>query len=186
MEAKTDQQGQNDTVVDHELQGVTPAMIDWWWVNMEKGYQLWEPDEHKSFVWEVPPPLHTHVGAIQIVEESIGGGPIRRLRIRWEDASASPIPIIYEHALLLSGLDPDNNPLRHILHQYEATSYGTRMRSTLRYLTPMPPGSGDAWVRHNKSEVGRFADFLPQLYNMWQVVRDPTINRQCSLKLKRS
>ena len=35
----------------HEIPGVTPEMIDWFWDNMEKAYYLWAPDEHVSFVW---------------------------------------------------------------------------------------------------------------------------------------
>lgn len=27
----------------HVLPGVTAAMLDWWWANMEKGYYLWAP-----------------------------------------------------------------------------------------------------------------------------------------------
>jgi hypothetical protein len=39
-----------DAVVDHdELVGVTPEMIDWWWVNMRRVI-LVEPNDHKSFV----------------------------------------------------------------------------------------------------------------------------------------
>ena len=53
-----------DLVVDHELHGVTPEMIDWWWDNMEKGYPLWHPEDHISFVWEVAPATVGHVGAI--------------------------------------------------------------------------------------------------------------------------
>ena len=26
-------------VVDHIIPGVTEEMLDWWWVNMEKGYE---------------------------------------------------------------------------------------------------------------------------------------------------
>ncbi|MFX0049437.1 MAG: DAPG hydrolase family protein, partial [Candidatus Hermodarchaeota archaeon] len=40
-----------DLVVDHELPGVTPEMIDWWWDNIDSSerYKLWHPDDHKSF-----------------------------------------------------------------------------------------------------------------------------------------
>jgi hypothetical protein len=106
-----------------------------------------------------------------------------RIRIRYADTNSSPIPILYERALLGGPISPDNKPQAYLLHQYEATSYGTRMRSTLRSLEPRPPEAGDAWARHNKSEIGRFPDFLPQLYRLWQAVKDPAINRQCSFKL---
>lgn len=35
----------------HVLPGVTAAMLDWWWANMEKGYYLWAPGSHKRFSW---------------------------------------------------------------------------------------------------------------------------------------
>ena len=72
-------------VVDHIIPGCTEEMIDWWWVNMEKGYELWCPDEHKGFKWEVLPPPGGHIGAVQIAKESIDYGPVMDLRIEWVD-----------------------------------------------------------------------------------------------------
>ena len=93
-----------DAVVDHdELVGVTPEMIDWWWVNMEKGYPLWEPNDHKSFVWEVPPPVNGYLGAIQMAEEKMGPMPAMKIRIRWDDADSCPIPRTYAHVIVASG-----------------------------------------------------------------------------------
>jgi len=107
-----------DLVVDHELLGVTPEMIDWWWDNIDvtNRYKLWHPEDHKSFEWEVSP-KEGHVGAIQRVVENIGIPTT--LRIRWEDPSQSPIPIEYNHALVGSTLDHDNKPMTWLLHEYE-------------------------------------------------------------------
>ena len=174
-----------DAVVDHdELIGVTPEMIDWWWVNMEKGYPLWEPNDHKGFTWEVPPPVGGYLGAIQIAEEKMGPGPVLKLRIRWDDPETCAIPRVYEHAILCSGIRPDGKVMAQILHQYEATPRGTRMRSTMRYFGPVLPGRPEIWKQHDRAEVGTFPNFLPDLYRLWQAVKDPTINRQCSLKRK--
>jgi hypothetical protein len=176
-----------DAVVDHdELIGVTPEMIDWWWVNMEKGYPLWEPNDHKSFVWEVPPPVGGYLGAIQIAEEKMGPTPPMKLRIRWDDPDTCPIPRVYEHAIVASGISPEGKVQAMILHQYEATSRGTRMRSTMRFFGPVPPAIPEIWKKHDRSEVATFPSFLPDLYRLWQAVKDPTINRQCSLKAKKS
>jgi hypothetical protein len=60
------------------------------------------------------------------------------------------------------------------------------MRSTMRFLGPVPPGLPEIWKLHDKSEVTTFPRFLPDLYRLWQAVKDPTINRQCSLKIKRT
>ena len=175
-----------DAVVDHgELEGVTPEMIDWWWVNMEKGYPLWEPNDHKSFVWEVPPPVGGYLGAIQIAEEKMGPMPVMKIRIRWDDPERCPIPRIYEHAIVASGIDSEGKVRAMILHEWEKSPRGTRMRSTMRFLGPVPADLPEIWKMHNRAEVSTFPKFLPDLYRLWQAVKDPTINRQCSLKLKK-
>ena len=176
-----------DAVVDHdELVGVTPEMIDWWWVNMEKGYPLWEPNDHKSFVWEVPPHVGGFLGAIQIAEEKMGPLPPMKIRIRWDDPGTCPIPRVYEHAIVASGINPDGEVQAMILHEYEKSPGGTKMRSTMRFLGPVPPGLPEIWKLHDKSEVATFPRFLPDLYRLWQAVKDPTINRRCSLKINRT
>jgi succinate dehydrogenase / fumarate reductase, flavoprotein subunit len=176
-----------DAVVDHdELVGVTPEMIDWWWVNMEKGYPLWEPNDHKSFVWEVPPPVGGYLGAIQIAEEKMGPMPPIKIRIRWDDPASCPIPRIYEHAIVASGINPEGQVQAMILHEYEKSPRGTSMRSTMRFLGPVPPGLSEIWKLHDRSEVATFPGFLPDLYRLWQAVKDPTINRQCSLKITKA
>jgi succinate dehydrogenase / fumarate reductase flavoprotein subunit len=172
-----------DAVVDHEeLVGVTPEMIDWWWVNMEKGYPLWEPNDHKSFVWEVPPPEGGYLGAIQIAEEKMGPMPPMKIRIRWDDPDNCPIPRSYEHAIVASGIDAEGKVQAMILHEYEKSAHGTRMRSTMRFLGPVPPGLPEIWKLHDRAEVSTFPRFLPDLYRLWQTVKDPVINRQCCLK----
>lgn len=174
-----------DAVVDHdELVGVTPEMIDWWWVNMEKGYPLWEPNDHKSFVWEVPPPVGGYLGAIQIAEEKMGPMPPMKIRIRWDDPDKCPIPRTYEHAIVASGIDPEGNVRAMILHEWEKSPRGTRMRSTMRFFGPVPPAMPEIWKAHDRAEVSRFPEFLPDLYRLWQAVKDPAINRQCSLTKK--
>lgn len=173
-----------DAVVEHEeLIGVTPEMIDWWWVNMEKGYPLWEPNDHKSFVWEVPPPVGGYLGAIQIAEEAMGEMPPMKIRIRWDDPRECPIARIYEHAIVASGLTPEGDIGAMILHEWEASPKGSRMRSTMRFFGPVPPEVPEVWKKHDRSEVSMFPKFLPDLYRLWQSVKDPAINRQCSLKV---
>jgi len=172
-----------DAVVDHEeLVGVTPEMIDWWWVNMEKGYPLWEPNDHKSFIWEVLPPVGCYLGAIQIAEEKMGPMSPIKIRIRWDDPDDCPIPRIYAHAIVASGINDGGEVQAMILHEYEKSPRGTRMRSTMRFMGPVPPGLPEIWKMHDMAEVSTFPNFLPDLYRLWQVVKDPTINRQCCLK----
>jgi hypothetical protein len=173
-------------VFNHELHGVTPDMLDWWWVNMEKGYQLWHPEEHKSFVWEVPPGIDTHLGATQLIEQGPPGA-VMKLRARWEDPNLVPPDIrnwiIYEHVLVITGLYANNKFDTYLTHEYEAASYGTRYRFTKH--SPTPKELFESSILHAEMEARRLEEFLPQLYKMWQVVKDPSINRQCCLKTKR-
>jgi succinate dehydrogenase / fumarate reductase flavoprotein subunit len=176
-----------DAVVEHdELVGVTPEMIDWWWVNMEKGYPLREPNDHKSFVWEVLPPVGGYLGAIQIAEEKMGSMPPMKIRIRWDDPDNCPIPRTYKHAIVASGINAEGEVQAMILHEYEKSPRGTKMRSTMRFLNPVPPNLPEIWKMHDRSEVAKFPSFLPDLHRLWQAVKDPTINRQCSLKTRKS
>jgi hypothetical protein len=170
------------SVADYEIPYVTPNMIDWWWVNMEKGYMLWSPD-HKKFEWEVPP-TDTPVGAIQLHEQ--GPGPLRKMRTRYEDPNSLPKEIkdwiIYEHVLVLGGLNPEGKLHFYGIHQYEAASYGTRLRSTGHPQENMPPNPKNV-NKHVDGEMASWPLFLPELYKMWQVITDPAINRQCCCKV---
>lgn len=194
-------------VVDHIIPGVTAEMLDWWWVNMEKGYELWCPDEHKGFRWEIKPPLGGHIGAVQIATESIDYSPVRDIRIEWVDPNLGTQEQkdfwTYEHLLTASttGSQPGTQPGIELSHQWEAIPGGCKMRSCMHRFRGPPPGdpsagsepphpsgkkpSGGGWRAHNIAEVGTFKAFLPALWGIWQAVPDPAINRQCSFKIKK-
>ncbi|MBN2558496.1 MAG: hypothetical protein JXB33_07075 [Clostridia bacterium] len=199
-------------VVDHFIPGVTVEMIDWWWVNMEKGYELWCPDEHKGFKWEVKPPSGGHIGAVQIATESIDYGPVMDLRIEWMDPNLGTPEHkdfwTYEHLLAAgsAGNIPGMPAWVMLSHQYEEAPGGCKMRSCMHIPSGMPPGadpampkpgaalpphpsgkkpSGGGWNVHNVAEVSTFKDFLPSLWKIWQAVPDPAINRKVSLKIKK-
>jgi hypothetical protein len=199
-------------VVDHIIPGVTTEMIDWWWVNMEKGYELWCPDEHKGFKWEVKPPMGGHIGAVQIATESIDFGPVMDLRIEWVDPNLGTPEQkdfwTYEHLLTAgsTGVLPGTKPGVMLSHQYEAIPGGCKMRSCMHRGSGGPPPqhepnrpaqgplpshpsgkkpTGGGWATHNVSEVSTFKAFLSALWGIWQAVPDPAINRHCSLKIKK-
>jgi hypothetical protein len=152
-----------DLVVDHILHEITPEMIDWWWDNIDttERYKLWHPKNHQSFQWEVSP-KNGHIGAIQRIVENIGLPTM--IRIRWEDPSTSPIPIEYDHALVGSILDRNDNPTSWLLHEYESIKNGTKLRTTFRLPARVPKQFIEALRKHNKEEIGEFVSFLPKLY----------------------
>jgi hypothetical protein len=207
-------------VVDHVIPGCTEEMLDWWWVNMEKGYELWCPDEHKGFKWEVEPPLGGHIGAVQIATESIDYGPFRDLRIEWVDPNigTQEQKDFWTYGHLLTAGRPATEPggmgFINLSHQWEAIPGGCKMRSCMHGFPggrppggrppggppgglPQPTGpsvgqhpsgkspTGGGWRTHNTAEGSTFKNFLPALWGIWQAVSDPSINRQCSMKIKK-
>jgi len=153
-----------DLVVDHELQDVTPKMLDWWWnhIDTKERYKLWHPKDHKSFELEVSP-KKGHIGAIHLVLEEIGGN-LTTLRIRTEDPILVPISTTYSHVQASSILDDNDNPISWVVHEYEATQHGTRMRSTFR----LPAGIRQRFLedlrKHCEEEMSNLPKFLPELY----------------------
>ncbi|HEX7364548.1 MAG TPA: phloretin hydrolase [Dehalococcoidia bacterium] len=154
-------------VMNHELQGVTPEMLDWWWDNLDNNtYRLWHPQDHIALDWQISPAQVGHAGAIHMACEKIADEPARMLRIRWEEREAAPISTIYSHVNVGSPLAPgvDDIPMGSLVHEYEKTSYGTRMRSTFTLPAFAPQQFMDNLRQHNIAEMGRFPEFLPQLY----------------------
>ena len=154
-------------VVEHELRGVTPEMIDWWWDNMDNDtYILWHPQDHIALEWQIPPEKVGHAGAIHMACERISDVSAHILRIRWEERESAPISTIYSHVNVGSplGPGPDDIPLGCIVHEYEETSDGTRMRSTFTLPAILPQEFLDSLRKHNIAEMGQFPEFLPELY----------------------
>jgi hypothetical protein len=153
-----------DLVVDHELRGVTPKMLDWWWAHIgtTERYKLWHPKDHKSFKWEVSP-KKGDVGAIHLVLEVIGGTPTT-LRIRQEDPSSVPIRTSYSHVVASSTLGSDGKPMSWLVHEYEEMQNGTRMRSTFRLPAGVPQWFIEGLRKHCQEEMANLPKFLPELY----------------------
>jgi len=153
--------------MEHELRGITPEMLDWWWDNMDNNtYRLRHPQDHIALEWQIPPSQVGHVGAIHMACEKISDIPASVIRIRWEDRRAAPISTIYSHVNVGSALAPGAKdiPIGSAAHEYEATSYGTRMRSTFLLPAFAPQRFLEALRKHNISEMGQFPEFLPHLY----------------------
>jgi hypothetical protein len=152
-----------DLVIDHELPGVTPEMLDWWWDNIDsfERYHDWHPRSHLAFKLEHKGTKH--VGSIHEVTEKIGVFP-STLRIRWEAPDAVSIPRVYQHANVGGVLDRRNQPVSWVMHQYESMPGGTKMRSTFRLPARTPGWFMKELKKHNIEEMWQFPLFLPALY----------------------
>lgn len=172
MAKKGTEQEYIDIVIDHELRGVLPEMIDWWFLNMvePRFYKLWHPWDHISIEWEVPPTKkmakNRNIGAIHVAIEKIGSPQVQRLRVKIIDPDTSPIKATYSHRRAVSNLGADDKIVGWILHEYEAAPYGTRFRSTFRRPGNTPKQAIEALRKHNKEEIGQFPVFLPELYKL--------------------
>ncbi len=138
-------------------------MVDWWWDNIDntERYKLWHPKDHKYFNWEKSPE-NGHIGAVHMVIETIKFPTM--LRIRWEDPNSNSIPKEYDHKLAASLLDKYNAPFAWLLHEYESTEYGIKLRTTFRLPEKVPKWFLKSLRKHNIEEIREFEKFLPELY----------------------
>jgi hypothetical protein len=168
-----------DVVIDHELHGVTIEQIAWWGANIEKGYPLWHPEDHKSHT-----PFPERPGEYAIAKEKMGDGPVMELHLQSPgDDISEDLPIVYTDYVVGGGKpDPDGKVRNYLIHQYEATLYGVRARTIMHREEGMPRQFAEAFRKHCTEEIGRFPEFLPQLWKMWQVVKDPEINRPARMR----
>ncbi len=196
MSVRQDEKGW--THIDWELEGVTPKMIDWFWSNMEKGFPLWHPSEHADFYWHSRPSNKDFVGKIHVAPQVWSDGRLFRPHIRFDDVAGLPDDvkdvIIYSHVVAATGISltgenvkDDDPPLAYRIHQWEATDAGVRGMSSAIPVQPDPMETerGLIWAKHAAEEVGYWKDFLPELYRLWSVVKNPTVNPYNSLKVVR-
>jgi DAPG hydrolase PhiG domain len=153
-----------DLVIDHEIVGVTPEMIDMWWAIMSdtETYRLWHPKDHIRASLEINEEAGKTV-LTQHVLEKIGGIP-SLLHLRMEDPSTISIPKKYSHIVAGSSLSKSGTPYAWTLHQYEEIPGGTRMRSTFRIPAKAPGFFVKGLRKHNQEEMAQFSKFLPKLY----------------------
>jgi hypothetical protein len=192
------QDGRGWTHIDWELEGVTPKMIDWWWCNMEKGFALWHPIEHTDFYWHSKPTGNEVIGKIHVAPQVWSDGRIFKPHIRFDDVATLPDNVkevvIYNHVLVAAGISltdenvkDDAPPIAYRIHQWEGTDRGVRGLSSAIPMKPDPLETerGLVWAKHCAEEMGYFKDFLPDLYRLWSVVKNPVINPFFSLKVVR-
>lgn len=176
--SKVDRQLNVTLNVTQEIKGITPDMLSWWWdhIGNTERYKLWQPIDHVSFEWSVPPTtpdLRYDIGAVQKVKENIGK-TLMTLNITGADPAvkAPPVPLDdpgYFYALanptLLDGLLPDNQ----LVHQWKPnpTGDGVILRSTFKN-TALARVLNSTFFEdlgnHALREFQMLPYFLPRLY----------------------
>ncbi|MCW1966763.1 MAG: hypothetical protein KIH69_001430 [Anaerolineae bacterium] len=175
------------THIDWALEAVTATMLDWFWSNMEKCFLLWHPEEHEPLTWAVAPQHGNLVGAIHIAPQTWSDGTRQNLYIRFEDLAQVPADvkqyIEYHHCIVVAGLgfgpqsmeNPD--PLGYRVHQWQATDNGIVGRSSaIGKRKKETAQDGMVWAKHAVGEIGNWAVFLPQLYQLYRAVKNTAYN----------
>ena len=166
------------------LTGVTPAMLAWWFANLEgtvdiggraiDRYRAWHPHDHVRAAYaRRRPDGSVGPGAVIHLRERLAGNP------RWTVDVHSEIEKLDEEGFIHNPVVHGLRGLARMEYRYRSVSGGTLyencivvgFRSRLgRALQPwieslfFAPEKGIAWLRHNVEEVGQFEHFLPDLY----------------------
>jgi len=168
------------------LRGVTPAMLVWWFNNIEGDmdlggrrvprYRVWHPRDHVllEYVGKARDGRNFGPGARVHIVEFLGG------RLEYKVDIVSTVEFLDEtglaHSDRIMGIE-----VARLDYHFTPVASGTLYRNSLTVGSPGPPAArflvnrfvrprlfpdemGEAWLRHNVEEVGNFEYFLPVLY----------------------
>lgn len=190
----------------HFLPGVTAAMMDWWWANMEKGYYLWAPGSHKRFSWVREPWKYGFIHSAHMISETVGknvpvfggnGIQINRLDMDW-----FPFTEALDHVIVEGVFNGKNEFVDMTVHMWQdvpggcvhidAAAANPNISEPPRFILemlaedpearPVPPSATD----HGEYEASRWPVFLPKLYELWADHPDPTQSVRCDLRVEKT
>jgi hypothetical protein len=171
--------------IEHELlRAVTPAMLVWWFQNMEgemnyqdqrvARYRVWHPVDHIRLRY-----------ATRLGDGSIGVGSVFHITEMFGARPEYLIDVLTDVTRLDEGgfaHRPRKYGVRGAVrmdYEFSATADGTRYANSLtvgfagafgrvvnRLIQRLAfdEAHADAWIKHNIEEVGQFEAFLPELY----------------------
>jgi hypothetical protein len=171
----------------HEiLAGVAPAMLVWWFNNMNgtlrigevdvPRYRVWHPRDHVALTYLRPglDGRNFSTGARIHIQEFFGADP--RYRVDVVDDVGFLDETGFNHSLSVAGrrvasMDYTFTPVAGGTRYENSLTVGVDRPALLRLLVNQairpwvfPEHMGRAWLKHNVEEVGNFQFFLPALY----------------------
>lgn len=171
----------------HEvLAGVIPAMLVWWFNNMDgtlrigdvdvPRYRVWHPRDHVALTYLRPgrDGRKFSTGARIHIQEFFGADP--RYRVDVVDDVGFVDETGLNHSLSVAGrrvasMDYTFSPVAGGTRYENSLTVGIERPVLLRLLVNQvirpwlfPEHMGRAWLKHNVEEVGNFQFFLPALY----------------------
>ncbi len=190
----------------HFLPGVSAAMLDWFWANMEKGYYLWAPGSHKRFSWVREPWEVGFLRSAHMISESVGEGlPVfggSGVQIDRLDLSWFPFRDALEHVIVEGVFNDPGEFVDMTVHMWQDVPGGSvhmdaavaapeisqpprfilEMLAADPDVKPVPPSATD----HGEYEASRWPVFLPGLYALWKDHPDPTQSVPCDLRVQKT
>ena len=185
----------------HYIAGVTAAMLDWFWANMEKCYYLWAPGSHKRFSWVREPWKYGFIHSAHCISESVGDGfPVfggNGVTIERLDMDMFPFDTALEHVICEGLFNGKREFVDMTVHMWQDVPRGCvhtdacvanpniseppefilEMLKENPMVEIMPPSKTD----HGEYEASRRPVFLPVLYELWKDHPDPSQNVSCNL-----
>jgi len=151
-----------------EIRGITPEMLNWWWdhIGNTERYRLWQPIDHVTFEWTVPPnspDLMYDIGAVQKVKEYVGKSAWT-LTIAGADPHAAPLPSVGQSVL------PSNS----LVHQWKPNATGDGVVLTSTFVNTalalvLNTNFFNDLGSHGLREFQMLPYFLPRLYRREQL-----------------
>lgn len=180
--------GRIELQIEHDLlRGVTPAMLVWWWRNIEGEMELKGEIYPRYLIWH--PIDHIHFEVVKrLPDGSVGIGSVFHI----VEALGADINNLIDVALHLQTLDEAGATVEvyalgrtvvQIHGQFAPQEEGTRVTTTMRlgfsgWLGSLGLGeilinrffsaeTRNAWLKHSVEEIANLQFFLPDLYRRY-------------------
>jgi hypothetical protein len=167
---KTLDDGRLELSIRHDiLKGVHPAMLDWWFRNIEGTMEHMGQTYPRYLVWH--PIDHIHYEVARRAPDGTAG-PGAQFHI--VEALGANLDYLVDSVADVLKADDTGHTLSvrkfgmeviRIEHTFTPVLEGTLFQSRTRVVTKaVPEAMGRAWLKHNVEEVGNLEYFLPALY----------------------
>ena len=151
------------------LKGVTPAMLDWWFRNIEGTMEHMGQTYPRYLVWH--PIDHIHFELARRAPDGSGG---QGAQFHIVEALGANLDFLVDAvADVLKGDDTGHilsvrhsgMEVIHIEHTYTPVPEGTLFQSRTHVVPKaVPEAMGRAWLKHSVEEIGNLEFFLPALH----------------------
>lgn len=178
---------------------VSVDQMNWLFSNMEKIYNLWHPGCHIDFAWIKPQNEHP-INAVHWASELYGppgqefpmSVAIRQLPLEYVPPFVTQY-IEHDQALVFAAhpcekiedyvekADDDCQYPLYVVHSYSAKGDTTEGIDYCVWFNETQFGHG--WAPHATEEASSVENFLPQLYELYDVIDNRYVNRKFDFKV---